>query len=108
MIRRQPRSTRTDTLCPYTTLCRSTSIQTTAKVSIMVGDDGPTINRIALSTVVDVDLPAEKITELANQAKVECPVSKALAAVSDVSLDITKAQEPADALTEIEARGFTM
>src|SRR3546814_4934211 len=86
MIRRQPRSTRTDTLCPYTTLCRSTSIQTTAKVSIMVGDDGPTINRIALSTVVDVDLPAEKITELANQAKVECPVSKALAAVSDVSL----------------------
>ncbi|HEY9555615.1 MAG TPA: OsmC family peroxiredoxin [Acidimicrobiales bacterium] len=68
-----------------------TSIQTTAKVSIMVGDDGPTINRIALSTVVDVDLPAEKITELANQAKVECPVSKALAGVSDVSLDITKA-----------------
>src|SRR3546814_14704303 len=25
MIRRPPRSTRTDTLCPYTTLCRSTS-----------------------------------------------------------------------------------
>src|SRR3546814_13818745 len=85
-----------------------TAIQTTAKVSIMVGDDGPTINRIALSTVVDVDLPAEKITELANQAKVECHVSKARAGVSDVSLDITKASEPADALTEIEARADTI
>ncbi|HNL49997.1 MAG TPA: OsmC family peroxiredoxin, partial [Microthrixaceae bacterium] len=42
-----------------------TSIETTAKVSIAVTDEGPTITRIALSTTVDVDLPAEKIDELA-------------------------------------------
>src|SRR3546814_3718541 len=36
-----------------------TCIQTPAQVSIRVGDDGPPLNRIALSTVVDVDLPAE-------------------------------------------------
>src|SRR3546814_10798255 len=28
MIRRPPRSTRTDTLCPYTTLCRSPAVKT--------------------------------------------------------------------------------
>ena len=64
-----------------------TSIETKAKVSIVVGDDGPTINRIALSTVVDVDLPAEQITDLANQAKVGCPVSKALAGNVEITLD---------------------
>src|SRR3546814_15999397 len=64
-----------------------TSIQTTAKVSIMVGDDGPTINRIALSTVVDVDLPAEKITELATPPQVECHASKAPAADRAVILN---------------------
>src|SRR3546814_3060590 len=35
MIRRPPRSTRTDTLCPYTTRCRSGR----AEVSGSVGDD---------------------------------------------------------------------
>lgn len=67
------------------------SIETTAKVSIVVGDDGPTINRIALSTVVDVDLPADAITEFADQAKAGCPVSKALAGVGEVTLDVAKA-----------------
>ena len=68
-----------------------TSIETTAKVSIAVTDEGPTITRIALSTTVDVDLPAEKIDELAQNAKANCPVSKALAGVGDVSLTVTKA-----------------
>lgn len=67
------------------------AIETTAKVSIMVGDDGPTINRIALSTTVDVNLPADEITAFAKQAKEGCPVSKALAGVGDVSLDVSKA-----------------
>ena len=67
------------------------SIETTAKVSIVVGDDGPTINRIDLSTVVDADLGAEEITDLANQAKAACPVSKALTGVADVRLNIAKA-----------------
>jgi len=67
------------------------SIETTAKVSITVGADGPTIDRIGLSTVIDADLSIEQITDLANQAKAECPVSKALAGVADVRLDVSKA-----------------
>jgi osmotically inducible protein OsmC len=67
------------------------SVETTAKVSIMVGDSGPTINRIALSSVVDVDLPVEEINAFAEQAKSACPVSKALAAVESVSLEVSKA-----------------
>ena len=67
------------------------SIETTAKVSIVIGDDGPTINRIALSTIVDVDLSAEEISEFANQAKQGCPVSKALTGVAEVTLAVSKA-----------------
>jgi osmotically inducible protein OsmC len=67
------------------------SIETTAKVSIVTGDDGPTINRIALSTVVDVDLTDGEIGEFAERAKVACPVSKALAGVGEISLTVAKA-----------------
>lgn len=67
------------------------SIETTAKVSIVVGDDGPTINRIALSTVVDVELSADEITDLADQAKAGCPVSKALTGVPEITLAVSKA-----------------
>lgn len=68
-----------------------TSIETTARVSIVVGDDGPTINRIALSTVVDADLTADQITDFAEQAKIGCPVSKALSGVETVTLETRKA-----------------
>ncbi len=68
-----------------------TSIETSAKVSIVVGDDGPTITRIDLSTVVDVGLAAEEITALANEAKAKCPVSKALSGVPEVNLTVAKA-----------------
>lgn len=68
-----------------------TSVETTAKVSIALGEGGPTIDRIALSTVVDVDLSAEEITTFAEQAKANCPVSKALAAVETVTLSVQKA-----------------
>lgn len=67
------------------------SIETTAKVSIVVGDDGPTITRIDLTSVVDADVPAEKIDELGATAKAKCPVSKALAGVETVNLTISKA-----------------
>lgn len=67
------------------------SIETTAKVSIMVGDDGPNINKISLSTVVDVDLPESEISAFADQAKVGCPVSKALAGVGEITLKVAKA-----------------
>lgn len=66
------------------------SIETTAKVSIMVGDDGPTINRIALTTVVAADLTADEITDFANQAKSGCPVSKALTGVGEITLQASK------------------
>ena len=56
-----------------------------------MNDEGTTIKRIAMSTTVDVDLPAEKIDELAQNAKANCPVSKALAGVGGVSLTVTKA-----------------
>src|SRR5690625_4772562 len=58
-----------------------TSIETTAKVSIVIGDAGPTITRIDLSTVVDADLSDADINALAQDAKANCPVSKALAGV---------------------------
>jgi len=67
------------------------SIETSAKVSIVVGDDGPTITRIDLSTVVDVGLSAEEINALADEAKAKCPVSKALSGVPEVNLKVTKA-----------------
>lgn len=68
-----------------------TSIETTAKVSLVVGDDGPSITRISLATVVDADLPEAELTALAEEAKVSCPVSKALAGVGQITLSVTKA-----------------
>lgn len=67
------------------------SVDTTAKVSIVVGDGGPTIDRISLSTVVDVDLSEDEISGFADQAKAACPVSKALAGVGEITLKVTKA-----------------
>lgn len=67
------------------------SIETTAKVSIVVGDNGPSIDKIALSTVVDVELSADEISDLADQAKAGCPVSKALAGVPEITLAASKA-----------------
>lgn len=68
-----------------------TAIETTAKVSIVVGDDGPTITKVNLTSTVDADAPADKIQELGDNAKANCPVSKALAGVGEVTLSITKA-----------------
>lgn len=68
-----------------------TSIETSARVSIVVGDDGPNINRIDLSTVVDVDLDEAAIVDFAEKAKAGCPVSKALAGVAEVNLKASKA-----------------
>lgn len=67
------------------------SIETTARVSIVVGDGGPTINRIDLTSSVDADVPADRIADLGADAKQNCPVSKALAGVAEVNLTISKA-----------------
>lgn len=67
------------------------SVETTAKVSIEITDGGPTITKIKLTSVVDADVDADKIAELGAAAKDGCPVSKALAGVGDITLDISKA-----------------
>lgn len=67
-----------------------TSIDTTARVSIEVGDDGPTITRIDLSTIVDVGLSDDEVESFARDAKENCPVSKALAGVDDIRLEVRK------------------
>ena len=62
-----------------------TSINTTANVHL---GDGPTITKIELVTEAEVPgISGDKFAEIAAQAKANCPVSKALAAVSEITLD---------------------
>jgi len=62
-----------------------TSVHTTATVHL---EDGPTITKIELVTQAVVPgISAEKFAELAAQAKANCPISKALAAVNEITLD---------------------
>jgi lipoyl-dependent peroxiredoxin len=62
-----------------------TSVHTTATVHL---GDGPTITKIALVTEAVVpNISGDKFAELAAQAKANCPVSKALSAVSEITLD---------------------
>jgi osmotically inducible protein OsmC len=61
------------------------SIHTTATVHL---GDGPTLTKIELVTEADVPgISGDKFAELAAQAKANCPVSKALAAVNEITLD---------------------
>ncbi len=62
-----------------------TRIDTTATVHL---GEGPTITKIELVTRGDVPgASAEQFTEIAAQAKANCPISKALAAVNEITLD---------------------
>lgn len=65
----------------------SRSVVTDATVSMSM-EDGPSISKIALSTTIDADADADALTEHANAAKEGCPVSKALAGVPTITLDI--------------------
>src|SRR3546814_18151416 len=56
MRRRPPRSTRTDTLFPYTTLCRSGDLRLGVCVEAIEGQDRVTGVRLADGTVVSADL----------------------------------------------------
>jgi len=67
------------------------TIETTARVSIVSGEGGPSINRIDLTSTVDADMTQDRISELGAEAKQNCPVSKALAGVAEVNLKISKA-----------------
>ena len=64
------------------------SVETTAKVTLKREDGGFTIKRIDLETVGAVPgISAEDFQEQANNAKEQCPLSKALAAVPEITLD---------------------
>lgn len=65
----------------------SRSVETSATVS-MSTDDGPTISRIALKTTIDADADEATLREHADTAKAGCPVSKALASVENITLDV--------------------
>ena len=61
------------------------SINTSATVHL---GDGPTITKIELVTEAEVPgIDGDQFAEIATQAKANCPVSKALAAVSEITLD---------------------
>ncbi len=66
------------------------SIETTARVHVDTVDGAPTIHTIELYCVGDVPgVEADAFLEYAEQAKANCPVSKALAAVNVITLEAT-------------------
>ena len=68
------------------------SVQTDATVTLRLVDGAPTITKIALVTVGQVPgIDEATFTEHARTAKAECPVSKALAGVPEITLDATLA-----------------
>jgi len=63
------------------------SIDTTASVRLVMKDGGFAIDRIALEmSAVVPDVSQEKFQELAQGAKADCPVSKALGGVPEITL----------------------
>lgn len=67
-----------------------TSIHTTAKVSINPADGGFAITRIDLITEGDVPgIDQATFSQCADDAKKNCPVSKALASVPEITLQAT-------------------
>jgi osmotically inducible protein OsmC len=69
----------------------SRSVETTARVSMSTGDDGPYISRIVLATTIDADADDDTLRRHAEAAKDGCPVSKALAAVDEITVEVTTA-----------------
>ena len=65
------------------------SIETTALLTLDLHGEGPTITKIHLTTKAKVPgVDKAKFDELANKAKVGCPVSKVLKA-AEITLDAT-------------------
>jgi osmotically inducible protein OsmC len=68
------------------------SVRTDAAVTLRLVDGAPTITKIALVTVGRVPgIDQATFTEHARTAKADCPVSKALAGVPEITLDATLA-----------------
>jgi osmotically inducible protein OsmC len=64
------------------------SIRTTAKVHLRQTDAGPTIQQIELETTGTVPgIDQHHFAEHAEEAKAGCPVSRALAAVDEITVD---------------------
>ena len=69
---------------------KPTSVHTTAKVHIDRSGSGFEITKIELQTEASVpEIDDAKFQEIAASAKQNCPVSKALAAVAEISLQAT-------------------
>lgn len=64
------------------------SVRTEATVTLRMGDGGPRISKIELVTTGRVPgLSDEDFQRLAQDAKMGCPVSKALAGVDEITLE---------------------
>lgn len=63
-------------------------VSTTANVHLTKGDEGFRITRVHLRTEAEVpDVDEETFQEHASQAKAGCPVSQALAAVDEITVE---------------------
>src|SRR3546814_3955187 len=73
MIRRPPRSTRTDTLFPYTTLFRSDDLVLLCQVLADTDRDGflPAVEMREASDFAGLDLPVEAFLEFADHLRSE-------------------------------------
>ena len=68
------------------------SVKTDATVTLRIVDGAPTITKIALTTVGSVPgIDAAAFQEAAEGAKANCPVSKALAGVGEITLEASLA-----------------
>src|SRR3546814_4642773 len=82
MIRRPPRSTRTDTLFPYTTLFRSVMAEPTKKLAVLIDADNtqPSIATALLAEIAKYGValagPVEGVVEI-GRAHVLTPVTNA-------------------------------
>ncbi len=73
-----------------------TSVKTTAEVTLGKNDTGPSITQIVLNTDADVPGISEaKFHEVGQAAKIGCPISKALAAVGNITLNATLQKQAA-------------
>jgi len=66
------------------------SVETDAKVTLKMVDGTPTITTIVLTTTVSAPgADEDAVRQAAEGAKAGCPVSRALAGVQDIQLDLT-------------------
>jgi len=73
-----------------------TELDTTARVRLVPQGDGFVIDHIALTLVATgADIDAAKFREVADGAKRDCPLSKALASVPEITLEASLREDPA-------------